>query len=58
MVTPNMFRGFEVRKKVRLTFLRLNDINKCKCYVFRGYKQRNKAYVVYLECKLQQQRYA
>ena len=27
---------------------------KGKCYVFSGYKQRNKVHLVYLECRLQQ----
>ena len=30
---------------------------KGKCYVFSGYEQRNKVCFVYLECKLQQDRY-
>ena len=53
MFPPNMFRGFDLRGKVRLTFSQRKDIMKRKCYVFSKYKQRNKVCVVYLECKLQ-----
>ena len=34
-----------------------NDSMKGKCHVFSGYKQRNKVCLVYLECKLQKDRY-
>ena len=30
---------------------------KDKCYVFSGNNQRNKEYLAYLECQLQQDRY-
>ena len=33
------------------------DTMKSKCYVFSGYKQRNKVFLVYLECKLQEDSY-
>ena len=33
-------------------FLSKKDGMKGKCYVFNGYKQRNKVCVVQLECKL------
>ena len=56
-VPPNKFRGFEVRRKVRLKFWRQKDSMKGKCYPFSGFKQRNKAYLVYLECKLQEDSY-
>ena len=41
-VPPNVFRGFEVKKKIRLTFSKPEDSMKGKCYVFSDYKQRNK----------------
>ena len=56
-VPPNIFRDSEVRKKLRFMFWRPNDSMKGKCYVFSGYKQRNKLCLVYLECKLQQDSY-
>ena len=56
-VAPNIFKGFEVRKKVGLMFWRPKETMKAKCYVFIGYKQRNKVNLVYSECKLQQYTY-
>ena len=38
-------------------FWRLKESKKSKCYVFSGYKQRNKVWLVYFEWKLQQNRY-
>ena len=37
-------------------FRKPNDGMKGKCYVFSGYKQKNKVFLVYLEKKLQQDR--
>ena len=37
-VEPNTFRGFEVRKKIQMMFLKPNDSMKGKCYVFSGSK--------------------
>ena len=56
-VPPKIFRGFEVRKKTRLMVWKQKDTMKSKCYVFSGYKQRNKVFLVYLECKLQEDSY-
>ena len=44
--SPNIFRGIEVRKNVRLIFWSPNDTMKSKCYVFSGHKQRNKERLV------------
>ena len=41
-VPTNIITPFKVRKKVRLKFLRPKYIKKRKCYVFSGYKERNK----------------
>ena len=54
-VPSNLFRDFEEAKKVRLIFLRPKDKMKSKCYVFSSYKQTNKVWFVYLQCKLQQE---
>ena len=54
---PKIFRRFEVRKNIALMFWRPKDIMEGKCYVFSGHKQRNKVCLVYLECKLKQDRY-
>ena len=56
-VSRNIFRSFEVRKKIRLMYWTPNNSIKGKCYVFSRYKQRNKMCLLYLECKLQQYRY-
>ena len=56
-LTANMFRWFEVRKKVVLMFSRPHESMKTKCYLFRGYKQRYRVFSVYLECKLEQESY-
>ena len=56
-VPRNIFRGFGVRKKVELMFWRAKDSIKSKCYRFSNYKERNKVCVVYLECKLQEDKY-
>ena len=47
-VPSNIFRGFEVRRKVRLMFWRPKDSMKGKRSVFCGYKQRNKVCLMYL----------
>ena len=52
-VLHNIFRLFEVRKKVRLMFWKPKDSMKAKCYVFSDYKQRNKLCFLYSECQLQ-----
>ena len=56
-VTPNVLRGFEVKKKVGLTFGKANESLKGKSQVCSGYKQKNKLCLVYFECKLQQHSY-
>ena len=56
-VLSNLFKGFEVRRKVRLMFWTKKNSMKGKCYIFSGYKQRNKVCPEYLECKLQQESY-
>ena len=56
-VPRNMFRKFEVRKKMQFLYRRPKNSMKSKCYVFNDYKQRNKACLCYLECKLQPDRY-
>ena len=48
-VPPKIFQGLKVRKKVRKMFWKLKNSTKGKCYVFRGYKQRNNVFLVYLE---------
>ena len=57
-ILPNVFRRCEVRTKVRLMFWRSKKSMKCECYVFSGYKQRNKVCLVYLENDLRQNRYS
>ena len=57
MVVLKLFRGFEARRKPRLLFWRPKNTMKDKCYVFSGYKERNKDCLVYLECKLQEVSY-
>ena len=52
-----MCRDFEVRKDVPIDVVKGKRIMKEKCYVFAGYKQRNNVWLIYLECKLQQDRY-
>ena len=49
----NIFRGFEVRKKVRLMFWRTKDSMRSKYSAFSRSKERNKVCLVYLEWKLQ-----
>ena len=56
-VPSKMFRGFKVRKKVRLMFSRPKDSMKGKRSVLRSHKQRIKVLMVYLERKLQQYSY-
>ena len=56
-VPSNIFRGLEVRGKLRLMFWRPKDSMKGKNYVLSGYKKTNKVFLVYLNCKLQQQGY-
>ena len=41
---PNIFRRFEVRRKVQLTFWTPKNRMKDECYVLGSYKQRNKVY--------------
>ena len=45
------------KKKRELLFWWRKHKMKNKCYVFSSHKQRNKVWMVYLECKLQQDRY-
>ena len=52
-VPRNIFRGFQVRKKVQLMFWRLKYTIKRKCDSFSCYKERNKVFFLYLECKMQ-----
>ena len=52
-----MCRDFEVRKDVPIDVVKGKRIMKEKWYVFAGYKQRNNVWLIYLECKLQQDRY-
>ena len=54
---PKIFRGLEVRRKGKFMFSTTKDSMKGKYYVFSGYKQRNKVFLVYLDCKHQQDRY-
>ena len=56
-VLPNIFRGFEVGRKIPLMLWRPKDSMKVKCYVFSSYKQRNNVFLVYLVGKLQQDGY-
>ena len=56
-VPPNIFRGFELRTRVGLMFRRSNHSMKINWDVFRCYKLTSKVFFVYLECKLQQDRY-
>ena len=50
-VLPNIFKDFEVRRKVRIMFK--NNV-KSKYYIFNGYKLGNKMCLEYLEFKLKQ----
>ena len=52
-----MFAGFTARKKVRVMFSRPKDSMKGKCYVFSGYKQKNKVRFVNLDYKLEHDMY-
>ena len=52
-----MFRGFKVRKKVRLMFSRPKDSMKGKRSVLRSHRQRIKVLMVCSERKLQQYSY-
>ena len=56
-VPRKIYRGCEVRRKLRLMFWVPKNSMKGKCHVFSGSKQRNKVCLVYLECKLQQDTY-
>ena len=56
-VPPNMITGLQVGKKIRLMFWRPEYIMKGKCYVFSGYKERNKVLFLFPECRLQKDRY-
>ena len=53
----NIFRGLKLKKKVRLIFSSPKDRLKDKCYLFSLCKQRNQVPFLYLERKLQQDRY-
>ena len=53
-VPRKMFRGFKVRKKVRLMISRLKDSIKVQHSISRGYKQRIGVPLLCLERKLQQ----
>ena len=55
--TTNIFRDFKVSRKIRLMFSRPKGSMKGKCYVCSGYKQRNNVCLLYLECKMRQERY-
>ena len=50
--TGNIFRGFEVRKNVRLMFSWPKHSIKSKSYVLSASDLRNHVYVLHLECKL------
>ena len=56
-VPPNIFRFFEVRTRVRLMIWRPNHSMKVNSDILRCYKQIVKVCLVYLEWKLQQDRY-
>ena len=56
-VLPNIFRGFEVRRKVRLMFRTPKYSIKRKCYVFGSYEQRNNVPLVDLQSKLKEATY-
>ena len=56
-ITLIIFRALEVRKKVRLIIWTPEDTMKGKCYVFSGYKKKNKVCLVDVECKLQEDSY-
>ena len=49
-----MFRN---NKKDTIHVSKRKDSRKGKRYVFNGYKQRNKVWLVYLECKLLEDTY-
>ena len=56
-VLRNIFSGFKFRRNVKLMFWTPKDSIKRKWCLFSGYKQRNKVSLVYLDGKLQQDRY-
>ena len=56
-VARNIFRGFELRTKVRLMSGTPIDRIKGKCCVFSGHKQKNKLCLLYLQRKLEQDSY-
>ena len=56
-VLPNIFRGFEVRRKVRLMFRTPKYSIKRKCDVFGSYEQRNNVPLVDLQSKLKEATY-
>ena len=55
-VPLKIFRGFEVKEKKRLMFWRPKHSMKGRYYLFSGYKQRNNVCLVYLECKVKEDR--
>ena len=48
----NIFRSFEVRKKIRLIFLTWKHSINIKFYVLSAYNSRNKVSLVYVEWNL------
>ena len=56
-VRANIFRGFQIRKIVRLMFWTTKHSMNGKYHVFSGYKERSKVRLVYLEGKPQEERY-
>ena len=54
---PLKLRCLEVRKNVRLMFWMRKEYKKDKCYLFSGYKESNKLWLMYLERKPQEKRY-
>ena len=56
-VPPNTIKGFQLRNMVRLIIWRPNERTAGKCYVVYVYKKRNKVCLVYLECKMQEDRH-
>ena len=53
----NIFRDLKPGEKVRLVFWRAKKSMTGKCYVARGYKQRNQVFLLYLECNREQHTY-
>ena len=54
-VPRNIFTGLEVNERLMLYIAK--DSMKGKYYGLYGYKERNTVWLLYSECKLQQERY-